>query len=55
MICHLEVPHCAGCGSVYLHEGPNDPPPWCCCMDCGSCDVGDSEQCRTDHAEPVPA
>jgi hypothetical protein len=50
VICRLTTPHCADCGSVHLHEGPNDPPPWCCCEDCGSCDVGDPEQCLTNHA-----
>jgi DNA-binding CsgD family transcriptional regulator len=33
------VAYCGDCGSTKLHEGPNDPPPWCCCMVCGSCNV----------------
>jgi len=39
-----EEPHCFDCGSRSLHEGPNDPPPWCCCEDCGSCNVGTTER-----------
>ena len=44
-VCDISAAHCADCGCTDLHEGPKDPPPWCCCMNCGSCDVvelGDS-------------
>ncbi len=39
----LPVPRCADCGSTDLHEGPNDPPPWCCCKRCGSTDLIETE------------
>lgn len=32
-------PRCGDCGSTDLHEGPDDPPPWCCCKRCGSTNI----------------